>query len=341
MTKIMANIIYFDVEKDEQEFLKNANDGKYDYILTEKSLNKLEKLPDNYRNAEIISVFTSSRIDKDVLKQFKNLKLIALRSVGFNHVDLDYCKRNKIAVVNTPNYGNKSVAEFAFGLMLDVCRKISRAYLQYKGLDVDANSLIGTELGGKTVGIVGLGAIGLEFAKLSLGFEMNVLAYDLRENEEFKKKYNINYVCFDTILKESDFISLHAPLTRNNRHLFDQKAFLKMKPTAILINTARGELIETQALYNALIQNKIAGAGLDVLESEETISDTDYLADISRLNNGTLQQTILNTRLQQFENVIITPHIAYNTKEAINRILHTTMKNIEAFLQGTPQNKVY
>ena len=122
--------------------------------------------------------------------------------------------------------------------------------------------------------------------------------------------------------------------------MFNEEAFKKMKNSAILINTARGELIETQALYNAINRKEIAGAGLDVLESEETISDPDYLVDISRLNEGTLKQTILNTRLQQLPNVIITPHIAYNTKEAINRILETVMSNINSFVQGVVDNNV-
>ena len=141
-------------------------------------------------------------------------------------------------------------------------------------------------------------------------------------------------------MKESDFISLHAPLTKDNRHMFNEESFKKMKNSAVLINTVRGELIETSSLFNAISKKEIAGAGLDVLESEETISDPDYLIDINRLNECALKQTILNTRLQQLPNVIITPHIAYNTKEAINRILNTTMTNIAAFLDGVVENNV-
>lgn len=337
----MTKIIYFDVEQDEYDFLKNANDCVFDYLLVNKALNKLDNLPDEYKDADIISCFTTSRIDESVLKQFANLKLIALRSVGYNHVDLDYCKEKGIAVVNAPNYGNKSVAEFAFGLMLDVCRKITSAYLAFRDIKQNHQFLIGSELGGKTIGIVGLGAIGKEFAKLAYGFDMKILGYDLKENTELKNLYNIEYVDFEILLSQSDFISLHAPLTKDNYHLFNSSAFEKMKASSVLINTARGELIDTQALYNAITKGKIAGAGLDVLESEEAISDTDYLVDIGRLNNCALQQTILNTRLQQLDNVIITPHIAYNTHEAIHRILETTMTNICMFVDGHLQNSVY
>lgn len=336
----MTKIVYFDVQDDEKDFLKQNNENKYEYYLTEKSLNDLSELPQEYKDAQIISVFTTSRVGKEVLSQFSNLQLIALRSVGFNHIDLDYCSEHSIVVENTPNYGNKSVAEFAIALLLDVCRKVTKSYIDYKEMNVNVQSLIGQELGGKTIGIVGLGAIGSEFARLAYGFDMNILGFDLYQKQELIENYRVKYADFDTLLKESDFISLHAPLTKDNYHMFDEAAFKKMKPTAILINTARGEHIETQALYNALSRKEIAGAGLDVLESEETISDTDYLVDINRLNECALKQTILNTRLQQLPNVIITPHIAYNTKEAIQRILDTTMSNIKAFLDGVVENNV-
>lgn len=336
----MTKIVYFDVEPDEIEYLKSRNDEKYEYYFSEKSLNNIETIPLEYKDARIISCFTTSRVGKDVLKQFTKLELIALRSVGFNHIDLDYCNERGIVVENTPNYGNKSVAEFAFGLMIDVCRRITLSYNDYKTMEVNVQNLIGTELGGKTAGVVGLGAIGKEFARLAYGFDMKILGFDISEKQELKELYKVEYVDFDTLLSNSDFISLHAPLTTQNRHMFNKEAFKKMKNSAVIINTARGEHIETQALYNALMSKEIAGAGLDVLESEETISDTDYLTDINRLNVHTLKQTVLNTRLQQLDNVIITPHIAYNTKEAIQRILETTMNNIDSFVKGVVDNNV-
>lgn len=337
----MTKIVYFDVQEDETDFLTKNNEGKYTYYLTPDSLNDLSPLKEEYKDADIISVFTNSRVDEKVLKQFEKLKLIALRSVGFNHIDIDYCEKEGIQVENTPNYGNKSVAEFAFALLLDVCRKVTRSYIEYKEMNVKTQTLIGQELGGKTIGIVGLGAIGGEFARLAYGFDMNILGVDRTPKCELTEKYNVRFTDFDTLLEQSDFISLHAPLTKDNYHMFNEESFKKMKPSSIIINTARGELIDTGALYNALNKKEIAGAGLDVLESEETISDPDYLIDINRLNDCALKQTILNTRLQQFTNVIITPHIAYNTKEAIHRILETTMSNIGAFLDGHIQNSVY
>lgn len=336
----MNKIVYFDVQECEKEFLKEHNEGKYDYYLEENSLNNLATLKEEYKDADVVSVFTTSRVSNEVLKQFRKLQLIALRSVGFNHIDLDYCSERGIVVENTPNYGNKSVAEFAIALLLDVCRKVTRSYMEYKEADVKSNTLIGSELGGKTIGIVGLGAIGSEFARLAYGFDMNILGFDYSQKQNLIEDYKVKYADFDTLLKESDFISLHAPLTKDNRHMFDENAFRNMKNSAIIINTARGELIDTQALFNALTRNEIAAAGLDVLESEEAISDPDYLADIGKLGEWALKQTVLNNRLQQLHNVIITPHIAYNTTEAINRILKTTMSNINSFFDGVVENNV-
>ncbi len=338
-------IVYFDVESYEEEFLEKANGGKYNggkynYLLVNEPLNDLAPVDLKYSDADVISVFTTSRVNKKVLEQFKNLKLIALRSVGFNHIDLDYCREHNISVVNSPNYGNITVAEFALALLLDVCRKVTVSYSEYKNSRVSPANLIGTELCGKTVGIVGLGAIGSAFAKIAHGLSMNIIAFDKYEKDEMKEKYGVRYVDFDTLLKESDFISIHAPLTKDNYHMFDEKSFDKMKETAILVNTGRGELIDTQALFNALVNKKIAGAGLDVLENEETMTDFDYMFGINRLDKFTLEQTIINSRLFQLDNVIITPHTAFNSKEAIHRILNTTMSNIEVFLSGGKQNNV-
>ena len=336
----MTKIVFFDVADYEVDYLMRSCDGEFDFVLVEESLSSISNILSEWRDAEVVSCFTTSRIGKDVLKKFPNLKLLALRSVGFNHVDIDYCKKHKITVVNTPNYGNMTVAEFAFGLMLDVSRKITLAYNDLKNAIVDAKHTIGTELFGKTIGIVGLGAIGAEMARLSYGFGLKVLGFDIKERDILREKYAVSYVPFDELLRRSDFISIHAPLTKDNYHLFNMKSFEKMKPNAIIINTARGEIIDTQALYNAIVDGKIAGAGLDVLESEEILTDPDYLVDVGRMKVNTLQKTVLNNSLLKLDNVIVTPHIAYDTKEAIDRILSLTMANIYAFENGVVQNKV-
>ena len=303
------------------------------------SLNDITEINPQYLDADIISAFTSSRMTKSVLQQFSNLKLITLRCVGYNNIDIDYCKKNSIRVVNSPNYGNITVAEFALALLFDVCRRVTKSHTEFKDGKVCPNNLIGIELSGKTIGIVGLGAIGSAFAKIANGLNMNILAFDKFEHEELKQSLNIKYVDFDTLLKNSDFISIHAPLTKENYHMFDEHSFKKMKKSAIIVNTGRGELIDSKALYNAIINKELAGAGLDVLEKEETITDFDYTVGLNRLDKFTLEQTIINSQLFRLENVIITPHIAYNTKEAIQRILTTTMNNIEEFITNPTELK--
>ncbi len=336
----MEKIIFFDVEDYEREFLQKNCEGKYNYIFVSEPLNDLKPVPEEYSDVRIISCFTNSRVNKEVLAQFPRLKLIALRSVGFNHVDISYCKEHGIAVETTPNYGNDSVAEFAIGLLLDVARKITRSYINLKNQEVNPIASVGFELAGKTMGIVGLGKIGSEMARLAKGFDMKILGYDIKENIELEEKYGVEYTTFHNLLEKSDVISLHSPLTAENLHLFNKETFKKMKNNAILINTARGELIETQALYNALAAKEIAGAGLDVLECEETLSNPDYLDDIDRLNDNYLRKTLLNNRILNLDNAIVTPHIAYDTTEAIHRILNTTMENIAAFINGKIQNNI-
>ncbi len=336
----MKKIIFFDVADYEVDFFKKECEGKFDYILVNESLSSLSEVDENMQDAEIISCFTTSRVGEDVLKKFSKLKLLALRSVGYNHVDIDYCRHNDISVVNTPNYGNMTVAEFAFALLLNVTRKISFACNDLKISVVEPKHTIGVELFGKTIGIIGLGAIGAEMARLSFGFGLKILGYDLNERDILREKYAVNYVDFNTLIEKSDFISIHAPLTKENYHLFNDEVFKRMKPEAVLVNTARGEIVDTQAIYNALLEGRIAGAGLDVLESEETLTDPDYLVDVGRLNVQSLQKTVLNNSLLKLDNVIVTPHIAYDTKEAIERILTLTMSNIFAFENGIVQNRV-
>lgn len=337
----MKKILFFDVADYEVEFLKRACEGKFQYQLIKESLNSLFNPTKEQEEAQIISCFTTSRVPNEILEKFKNLELIALRSVGFNHIDIDYCRKNNIFVENTPNYGNMTVAEFALALLLDVTRKVTYSANNLKNSIVDAKCTIGMEIFGKTIGIIGLGAIGAEMARLSHGIGLKILGYDLKEKEDLKQKYGVQYTDFETLVKNSDFISLHSPLTKDNFHMFNKEIFAIMKPSSILINTARGELVDTQALYNALSEKKIAGAGLDVLESEDTLTDVEYLVDIGRMSPQALQKTVLNNRLMKLDNVIITPHIAYDTNEAINRILNTAIDNINAFVEGKIQNNVY
>lgn len=336
----MKKIVFFDTRDSEIEQLKNFCEGKYEYSFTPERLDEQTEITKDIEQAEVISCFTFSRVTENVLKKFPNLKLIALRCVGFNHIDIDYCKKNNIAVVNSFGYGNITVAEFAFGLIFDVRRKISRAYMNLKNEHLDRDIYTGFELKDATLGIIGTGAIGSEVARIAKGFGMNILAYDIFPKEKLIQEYNVKYVELDELLKNSDVISLHAPLTDENFHMINEEKIKLMKPKAVVVNTARGELIDTKALYDALSENRIFGAGLDVLEAENILIQPDTIVDFDYLTHDYIKQTLINERLLKLHNVVVTPHIAYNTHEAENRILNITMSNIESFFKGKCINNV-
>ena len=281
-----------------------------------------------------ICVFAINPVRAEMLERFKNLKYIFTRSVGFSQIDKDYCISHGIKVFNTPHYGDYTIAEFAFGLLLSSVRKIRQSSDAIKNGNVDLGNFVGMELYSKTIGIVGLGAIGQKVAKIAEGFSMNVICYDLFEKEGY------NYVSLDELCEKSDVITLHAPLTENNRHLFNDKMFEKMKDGVVLINTARGEIVDTQALLRAIENGKIAFCALDVLECETLMMNSEKCcADCQEEN--CLKKFFLNQKLLSHPNVLITPHVAYDTKEAIERILKITMDNISSAKDGKYENMVF
>lgn len=343
----MKKILFFDVRQNEEVALRagcrttDAKCGEECWCkLIPERLDETTVITDEMAQANVISVFTFSRVSANVLKQFPNLKLIALRSVGFNHIDIDYCKEKEIAVVNSLGYGNVTVAEFAFGLILDVMRKVTRSFVNLKDEHPYADNYMGFELNGATIGIIGTGAIGTEAVRIAHGFGMKILGFDICPKQELVEKYGINYVELDELLKNSDVISLHAPLTKDNFHMINEEKFNLMKKNAVVVNTARGELIDTKALYEALSNGRIFAAGLDVFEAENMLIQPDLILDFDYLQDDVIRQTLLNERLLKLHNVVVTPHIAYNSKEANERILNITMNNINSFFDGKILNSV-
>ncbi len=320
-------VVFFDADKTLHKFASTHPIQGADVILTAQSLNQLNSEQMGlYYDADIVSVFTHSDIlSTQKLSLFPKLKLIATRSTGTNHIDMDYCQKHHIEVKNVPYYGAKTVAEFAFGLILNLSRHISQARQDMKFGTIHMENYTGFDLAGKNLGIIGTGSIGKHMIQLAQGFGMKVLAYDPFPNPKYKKFY----VSWDTLLKKSDIISLHIPSTPKNHHLLNDAAFKQMKKGALIINTARGDIIDTRALYNALITGKIAGAGLDVLENEDILFHDDILLKPHQQNNQILLDSTFNLKLMQHPNVIITPHIAFNTIDALNRILLTTFDNIQ------------
>lgn len=326
----MQTVIFYDTKPFEREFFEKELSEQYNLVFKDSELTPDRVLSDVESNVEIISVFTASRITSEILLKFKNLKLILTRSVGYSHIDIDYCKANGILVANVPHYGDYTVAEYSFGLLLCLCRRICYGINELKNGDMYPETF-GMELFDKTIGIIGTGAIGSKTVKIAKGFSMNVICYDIKENIELIEKYSVRYVSIDTLFKLSDVIMIHAPLTTNSYHLVNKEKISLMKENSLIVNTARGELIDTEALYDALIEERIKGAALDVLEYEETISNK---RPGEHINLKNLRTSLINSKLLNLKNVIVTPHIAYDTTEAVNRILNITLSNLKSFYNG-------
>ncbi len=292
--------------------------------------------------AEVISVFVGSVVTREIIDRLPKLKLIATRSTGFDHIDVAYATERGIAVTNVPTYGENTVAEHAFALLLGISRKLIETVGDTAMGKYVASEHTGFDLKGRTLGIVGMGHIGRHTARIAKGFEMNVIAYDLHQDEEFAKEIGVSYVSLDDLLHQSDVVSLHSPLTPDNYHMINHHSIQKMKPGAILINTARGELVENRALITALRSKLLAGAGLDTIEGENFLTTAGLLDTVmsNAASPMSYEYAAEERVLIQTPNVLITQHAAFNTAEAIKRINDTTAQNIIDFWYGTTPNKV-
>lgn len=334
----MVKIAFFEVEGWEENRIKTALSG-HEVALSKEPLTK--ESAKRFRDSEVVSVFIHSRVDGAVLDELPNLKAIITRSTGFDHIDLRACAARRVRVYNVPDYGSATVAEYTILLVLALMRKFAAAN-RSPGHLLDAAQVRGRELAGKIIGVIGTGRIGGRVAKLARAFDMKVLAYDVVVNEELVSKYQVEYVDLDTLLSSSDVITLHLPLNERTRHLINRNNIRRMKRGAILVNTSRGGLVETEALLEALEEGILSGAALDVVEGERALT-ADWLS-LSRsdsLSSEELRKALLALRLAQHPNVILTPHIAYNTWEAVERILDTTLETIKTILSGgEPPNEV-
>lgn len=252
---------FFEIENWEKEIIQKK--FPKDKIIFSKG-----KLTKKHKDLEIISIFIHSKVDEKLLRYFPKLKLISTRSTGFNHIDVEACQKRKIKVSNVPTYGEHTVAEHTFALILSLTRKINECIQRTKQGDFNQKGLRGLDLKGKNLGIIGCGNIGEHVAKIAKGFEMNVLVHDLYQDKKLAKKFNFKYSTLNNLLKKADIVTLHLPLTKHTKHLINQKKLALMKPTAYLINTSRGPIIDTDALFTALKNKRLAGVGLDVLEEE-------------------------------------------------------------------------
>lgn len=327
--------IFFEVASWEKDLLKESFPEAM--LIEEKlTINNVK----NFSEAEIVSTFVYSQLSKEVIDNLPNLKFIATRSTGFDHIDVDYCRQKGILVTNVPEYGSRTVAEHTFALILTITRKIYQSINQAKNFDFNHENIRGIDLFGKTIGVVGTGKIGLEVIKIAKGFGMRILAFNRSKKEELAKELGFSYVDFQNLLKESDIVSLHLPYTKETHHLINKQNIEFFKRGSFLINTARGGLVETEALVLGLEKGILAGVGLDVLEGEKEIMDEIEVLTSSYKKDVDLKTLVLNHVLVNHPKVIITPHNAFNTKEALERITKTTIENIKAFLNNTSKNLV-
>lgn len=323
----MEKIAFFDTKPYDRKWFDQLNtDFKFKYHEHKLTADSAELA----KGCKAVVAFVNDTLDKETIDRLCEIgvELIAMRCSGYNNVDIKYAK-GKINVVRVPTYSPYAVAEHAMALLLTLNRKIHRASNRTRDFNFSLNGLTGFDLHGKTAGIIGTGQIGCIFMEICKGFGMNVIAYDLYP----KTNSDINYVSIDELLAKSDIISLHCPLTSDTRYIINKENISKMKDGAYIINTSRGQLIDSEALIQALKSKKIGGAGLDVYEEETAFFFEDYSSTV--IDDDTL------SLLVSMPNVLMTSHQAFLTEEALKKIAEVTLFNLKQFYNGEPlTNKV-
>ena len=324
----MKTIAFFDTKSYDRESFEKYKTDELNIRFFENKLN--EDTVSMAACCDGVCAFVNDSINKKVIEKLENygVKVLALRCAGYNNVDLKYAK-DRITVVRVPSYSPYAVAEHAMAMILILNRKLHRAYIRTRDHNFSLDSLTGFDLKDKTVGVIGTGKIGRVFADICKGFGMNILGFDPYENEEFCGKYE----SLENLLKKSDIISLHCPLTPENKYIINENSISLMKKGAYIINTSRGKLVDTQALISGLKSGQIGAAGLDVYEEETNFFFEDFSDEIIR--DDTLSSLI------SMPNVIVTSHQAFLTKEALSAIAEITVKNLlEFFETGKCKNEI-
>lgn len=329
-------VAFFEMKNWEKNYFKRKlKDHMLKFFAETLNLENMNEIKD----FDAVSVFVYSKVDAQIIASLPNLKLVATRSTGFDHIDLEACREKKITVSNVPSYGENTVAEHTFALILSLSRNICKVCTRSLRYDFTIEGLKGFDLKDKTLGVIGAGRIGLHVIRIAKGFGMNVLACDVNQNNLLSEVLGFEYVSLEELLSKSDVITLHVPYNKFTHHLINKDRVRLMKKGAILINTARGAVVDTEALIEALNKGILAGAGLDVLEGEELIKEEKQLLyDQKKLE--VLSNLVKGHILLSKENVVFTPHIAFYSQEALERILEITVQNIKTFSSENPQNIV-
>lgn len=323
----MKKIAFFDAKPYDRTWFDQLNQHYhikyYEHKLTPDTISLAH-------GCEAVIPFVNDTLDRTVIDGLcqEGIKIIALRCAGYNNVDRD-AARGRIPVVRVPGYSPYAVAEFTMGLLLTLNRKIHKAYFRTRDFNFSLNGLVGFDLHGRTVGVIGTGKIGQIFIRICQGFGMHVLAYDPYPVQDA----GFPYVSLEELLAKSDIISLHCPLTEQTRHLINRDTIAQMKDGVYLLNTSRGMLVESESLLDALKNGKIAGAGLDVYEEETEFFFED--------RSDTVQRDTLLSLLVSMPNVVLTSHQAFLTNEALHNIAQVTLDNLDAYFKdGTVLNAV-
>jgi len=325
-------VIIFGIGKDEKAFLSDQNNLTHALRFEKQQLN--ESTSFLVKGFDAVVVSHVDKVSHEVLKILSTLgiKFLASRSKGIDNIDMDAARKSGIKIANVPNYSSYSIAEHAIMLLLVVMRKFKQGQSLIKQGDFRLNGLLGFDLHAKPIGIIGFGKIGQALSEILTGFGCKISVYDpyFNENTNFP---NIQFVDFDSIIKNKRVVFLSCPLTKQTRHLIGEKEFEKMDKNSILINTARGAVLDTKALLNALESNEIAGAGLDVIENEKEI-----------FSRGDIPNTITDEifiALNKLSNVVITAHQAFFTEEALQDRARITINNINEWeTNGSCKNEI-
>lgn len=318
-------VAVFSTKRFERGFLEEAGGGRHELVFLEEPLT--ERTAALARGFEGVCLFVNDEGSEAVLRALAagGTRMVALRSAGFNHVDVGAAAREGIVVARVPAYSPHAVAEHTVGLMLTLNRKFHRAYARVREQNFALDGLMGFDMHGKTVGVVGTGNIGEVVCRILKGFGCEVLASDPKEREEVRGM-GVEYVGLETLLARSDIVTLHCPLTPGTKHLIGERAIGRMKPGAMLINTSRGGVVDSRAVIVALKKGRLGSLGLDVYEEEGDL----FFRDLSE---RVIDDDVF-VRLMTFPNVLITAHQAFFTREAMTEIARTTMGNLSGFESG-------
>ena len=335
----MTKLAFFNVDEKEQAVLLKAFEGEKAFELSFRQKPLDVHTATIAKDADGMGIFIQSQVTQEVLDLLPQLRIIATMSTGFDHIDLEACKSRNITVCNVPAYGDNTVAEYAFGLIIALARKLKPTFERVERGFFSRTGLKGMDLKGKTLGLVGTGRIGSHMARLGWAFGMRIIAYDVKPDATLVEKFDVTFLGLDEVLQQADVISLHVPYLPSTHHLINAERLRLLKPTALLVNTARGKVVDTKAVSVALREGRLGGVALDTFEGEEIWIEEEFLKrdDLAAI---TLKEAMESFSIMRSERAILTPHNAFNTREALERILVTSAENLKAYFSGSLQNVV-